>query len=174
MAEITRLEPKTRPECRDYVIQYLYNKDAEGAAMLLSGIIDDHCQITGHMQRAFMFYGKVYQPNITPPKLIAPPLHESLHERMWAYVKDRQVVEREEKLIVKNLLTAVFNVSDSYKDWLRILPPAVHEPIEQFFTYRWTEQHEAILTEQQVEAFQNKQERFLNMLKGRLALNLIF
>lgn len=170
---MTKLHPTIRPGLRDDVINYLYQKDEQSAAEMLSQIIDEHVRLTGQNQLSFMFYGKVYCNQYAAKPMIAPPLHPDLEPRMKAWLLDRLAVEREEKLIVKNLITAILNTSDHPEDWMKLLPPAVHQPIADFAFYN-PQLAGSTLTPEQVEAFETKQERFLNMLKGRLALNLIF
>jgi hypothetical protein len=176
-----KLYPTTRPYVRDALMNFLYKKDQNMAENVLADIINENITLTHpesmgfvhyNGSRAFMYLGKIHKSATEANKVIAPPLHRSLHARMNAYLRDRQAVEKEEKLIIKNFLTAVLNTSHSYADWMRILPSEVHRPIIDFFNMNWYEAHEAILTNEQVEAFQKKQEQFLNMLKGRLAMNL--
>lgn len=174
---MTKLHPNIRPAIRDEVLHFLYTKDAESAATTLSDILQENCTLTNTTTLALTFHGKVYQPSHAPKRLIAPPIHPSLNDRMLAYVKDRTLIEREEKLIIKNLLTAILNTSDCVDDWLKLLPPAVHSPVELqrlYYPAISPPESEPILTFDMIEAFERKQERFLNMLKGRLALNLIF
>jgi hypothetical protein len=176
MAQTNRLPLEVRPAVRDAILSYLYEKDTEMAHDILSGIIDEHCKLTGSRDRAFMYLNRVHQPALAPKRLLAPDLHPDLYERMNAYLLDRMRVEREEKLVVKNLLTAVMNASDSPEDWARLLPPALSLVVPKIM---WDIRVSSILpiahmTDEQIEAWQAKQERALNILKGRLALNLIF
>lgn len=169
-----RLDPKVRPELREALMGSLYQKDTDAAEQSLHTIMEKHCQITETEIRGFTFMGKThYAPGYLHKKPIHA-LHPDLHAEMLAWVQDRRTVEKEEKLIVGNLITAVLNTSDSPEDWKKLLPPAIHSVIDWFISYKIYSLPPPKLTDAQVEAFERKQERFLNILKGRLALNLIF
>lgn len=178
------LDKSVRPKIRHALMLHLYYQENEAMRQTLRDIIQENCTIEGHtlfgFHYMFMWYdlgsvpGAGYSTN-PPGRGVHIPLHRSLHERMDAWLANKRKVEKEEQHIVIGYFTAVLNMSDSAYDWLKLLPDEVHKPIHD--QRAWgvlTNIPPPILTNAQVEAFYQKQERFLNVLKGRLALNLIF
>ena len=157
----------------------LYGQEDQAAKQELDSIIIENCLLQQHSFHGFHYYFKWYDlslfngqtPN-TPRKGVHIPLSHTLRDRMDAWIANRKRVMTEERNIVAAYITAVMNTSDSAYDWLRMLPEAVHAPIKNAINWFLIMDFPSELTDEQVETFLTKQERFLNVLKGRLALNL--
>lgn len=180
----SRLDKSVRPQIRHALMLHLYYQENEASRQTLREIIQENCAIEAHtlfgFHYMFMWYDLGSVPgagySTSPPgRGVHIPLHRSLHERMDTWLANKRKVEREEQHIVTGYFTAVLNTSDSAHDWLKLIPDEVHKPIlDQMSWGILQDPFPPILTDAQVEMFLSKQERFLNVVKGRLVLNLLF
>jgi hypothetical protein len=169
----TKLDPQTRPTLRSQLMNLLYQAEQFRSFEELCDIVNCQQSVTNIDMPAFTYLGKIHAPQLYVKPKMAPQLHDSLHARMDSWLQNEMTVLKEEMVIVSGYITAVLNTSNSPDDWMRLLPPAVHAPLQQYKSQSFDHLVPPVLTNDQVNAFLTKQERFLNMLKGRMALNLL-
>mgnify|MGYP000004492168 CR=1 FL=1 len=127
----------------------------------------------GHM--SFMY--KAVNYTCDDNKILPRPrnqLHSSMESAMAEYLQDAQDLA-EEKPRIQGYLTQVLNASDHPVDWMQLLIPALHKPIQDMLKEAGESSFLPLrrMTPESVQAFLAKTQEGVNMTKQRLVMNLI-
>ena len=128
-----------------------------------------NCRLQGLSHKSFLYKGVKYNADITGPPLRSNQLAPSLKPEMEDYLsKVKEYLSNEENLII-GYITMILNLCEHPRDCLRLLPSGLHTHIESLlrgFT-------ETDLNEETVQEVLKKNQKPLQMIKERMALNLL-
>jgi hypothetical protein len=117
----------------------------------------------------FFFKGQPFMVNRGGPYISAP-----LHRTLWTDVRKHTAEEAElekEISIVKGYLQRALMTIESYEDFFEVIPEALHGTLrmnEYLFTGMERDLSEGVIAE-----FKNVNDKYLNVMKSRMTINLI-
>lgn len=164
-------DPRAKQQIKDAIYDYLYKPMLLKFSKRLEVIINQHCVLTGNSTKCFIYKGELYcDPTEVPPRKVAR-LAVQLHSIMDLYLKDVKTLNQQELPYVLGFIGQVLNASNHLPDYLRVFPSSIHQPIEDLV--RTCPCRDIKLSQEGIEALQNKNEAAINLLKQRMVLNLL-
>lgn len=125
----------------------------------------------GHQHPSFAYNGKFY--TFEPSE--GPPVRNRVHPTLMPEVAE--VIKRfdfdillHEKTLVTGYLTSMLSYSHAPADYLPVLPSALHGTLQQTVSCDWTR---VTKTEEGVTAFLSKYQKGYDLMRQRMAFNLI-
>lgn len=168
---MTIRDPLLKQTIRNRLFALLYVPADNLEAERLQRIIMANVPLVKATHASFMY--KAVNYSCDSNKILPRPrnqLHVSLEGHMAEFLVDKDELARE-KPVVQSYLTRVLNTSDHPADWLRLLIPALQQPVnallaEQSFSAKR-------MTDEAVEAFLAANKETSGACKRRLVTNLI-
>lgn len=120
-------DPKTKLHIRDAIYDHLYGTAHAHFDERLKKLIQENTTIYKNTQPCFKYKGEVY--TLEPGKMVPRPtnwLDRSLYTEMDKYLEDLEEMKEGEIPYVLSYLNKVLNASDSFQDYYRLLPEALH------------------------------------------------
>ena len=148
----------------------LYTRPDELAQNQLEALIRRNCQICGLTEPAFVYRSVTYSLHPNPNKRVRTPLSPELVPELCALLEQVKELDTIEKPIVMGYIGKVLNSSNNPKDYLRVLPIALHSHIQTLVDLYTCDAKS--LTEEQVWALTTELPGSA-MLKQRLFINLL-
>jgi hypothetical protein len=166
-------DPLLKQTVRDRLYALLYTPADTRMFDRLKDIVMANAVLVKAAHASFMYKAVNYSCDASP--ILPRPrnqLHASLEGRMREYLADKERLENE-KPMVTAYLTQVLNASDHPGDWLKLLIPALHQPVQAAQS-----EHPSLLAskridDEAVEAFLVRNKAYISMTKQRLVTNLI-
>jgi len=163
---------------RTTLLSFIYSKGEQEQQDKLDRMVDKNCvlQETGtlcFMYKCILYKGTGYHWR----QRGTPRLHASLREDITDYLNEAKAIANVELPYVTAFLNTVLNSSPNLKDYLRVLPSSIHDPIEKLIAEEqlitgcgYTVES---LSEAQVQEIITTSKRAISFIKERLMLNLI-
>lgn len=169
--EIT-LDPTIKQQIKDGLYDYLYKPVLAQAKQRLSGIIQQNCMLLNSPHESFIYKGTVYvtEDNVRLPRQMNR-LHLSLYPAMEDHLTELRKLNEEEMPYVLGFINQVLNSSNDLHDYLRILPPSIHQPIQELIAS--CPCRTVKLSNETVEQLQKKNEHSILLIKKRQVINLL-
>ncbi len=119
----------TKQRVKDALYSHLYQSVRHQFDKRLEAIIIQNAKALSSAYLSFIYQGEVYacEGERLPRRL--NPLVPTLHPAMNEYLKDLKEINKEVSSVL-GFIDQVLNASNSLQDYLRVLPAAVHEPIQ--------------------------------------------
>lgn len=172
-AEVT-LDPKLKQSLLTLIMEELYEPVQAKQARLLDEIIVRNARWS---KTYYLSYdGVTYRHSSISPKvrltLPIPRLDASLRPEMKAWLETQRRLEQEQ-IFTGGAIAAIFVASNHYEDWLRLLPECIRGGVETYLAGTQMPTHYPRMSEEEVQAFLNKQAPYLLKIRERMVLNLI-
>lgn len=167
-----RHDPRTKQQLKTLLYEFMYTPVIKRYEKWLSAIIVKNCTLVNTPYECFNFKGEVYVvgDSVTIPKKM-PRLSPHLFDEMNKYLAELKELNTQEIPYVLGYINQVLNASNDLPDYLRLLPPIIHQAIQDVINTcgcRTTK-----LTSEVVQSIQAKNEQSIELIKKRLVLNLI-
>ena len=169
------LDPRLKKQLHEVVMAELYEPVLGKQRERLDNIIVQNAKLKS--QSYFLsFEGQVYRHSTVSEKarlpLAIPRLCTKLRPAMKAWLETQKRLDHEQ-LITGGVVAAIFLASNHYEDWLRLLPDCIRDGAEAFLSGSTLPTHYPRLSDEQVQAFLDKQAPYLLKIRERRVLNLI-
>lgn len=124
-------DPRTKQQIKDTLFSYLYGQVQGQFKKRLEEIILRNAQALTSPYLYFVYKGQVYSCEGEKLPRRTNKLITQLHPFMDAYLNDLKEINDKEIPFVVGFINQVLNASNDLHDYLRVLPQAVHSPIQQ-------------------------------------------
>lgn len=168
---------------RDFIIDYLYKPVQTIRDNELKRLILLNCYVltkedrdkgkvdAGHAHASFGFNGKFYNIDIGEGPPVRNKVHKSLVDEVKTLVQTYDIdILGHEKALVSGYITSMLSFSRSPADYLLMLPQPLHSVVKHAVSTDWA-WHEK--TPEQCEFFVSKYQKGYELIRQRLAFNLI-
>lgn len=171
MTEQPQHDPRTKQQIKDALYAFLYTPIEKQFEKRLSELIVKNTLLCEYSHKSFMYKNTLYNidTNALPRKMNR--LHINLQGPMNDYLKDLKALNETEVPYVIGYINQVLNSSNDLCDYLRLLPEAVHGPIQHLIATCPCKSHK--LSEEAVSVLQDKNATSINMMKKRMVTNLL-
>ena len=171
MTEQLQHDPRIKQQIKEALYAFLYTPIEKQFEKRLSELIVKNTLLCGYSHKSFMYKNTLYNidTNALPRKMNR--LHINLQGPMNDYLKDLKTLNETEVPYVLGYINQVLNSSNDLCDYLRLLPEAVHGPIQHLIAPRPCKSQE--LPEEMVSVLQDKNTTSINMMKKRMVTNLL-
>jgi len=172
MAEELVYDPKTKMLIKDTLYEYLYTPVEEHFQKRLDALIQKNAQLYSNTQRRMLFGEDTYEASnagayVTPVNFT----HPEIKPMMKDFVADRTKLNTKELPYVMGFINQVLNSSNSLKDYFKVFPESVHEPIQELVD-KCSCRNET-LNEQAIERLKQQNEIPIDLMKTRMVKNLL-
>jgi hypothetical protein len=128
-------DPKTKAHIKDALYEALYCKVNASYTKQVNALILKNSLLFQNKQMAFIHQGDVirhtdFVPSTAPRRSLLNRLHESLESDYDALKDSRNHLNYQELPFVLGYINQVLNASNSFDDYLRLLPSALHTTLE--------------------------------------------
>lgn len=164
-------DPKTRSQIKDALWDMMYGPVKAYYKTLLDGWIARNTTLQNLAHASFIYRSVIYKNDIRTLPKKQNRLDESLHQEMDSYLAEVKKFNDTEVPSVLGLIDQVLNTGNSLPDYLRLLPEAVHSPLNHLISTCPCKTLK--LTDQEVTQFQEKNKSPLTLMKQRMITNMI-
>lgn len=164
-------DPKTKSQIKDALYAHLYDPVQRQFKTRLETLIHRNTIQGGYSHKHFVYQGIVYNGDVTVPPVKKNRLVPQLRDAMEEYLRDLNQLNNHELPYVLGFINQVLNSSNDLHDYLRVLPEAVHAPLNQLMGTCPCRNHH--LPEDRVEAMRLKNQAPIDLIKQRLVTNLL-
>lgn len=164
-------DPRTKSVIKDAICEFLYQPVQRQFKTRIDTLIHRNTIMGGFTHKHFIYRGVVYNSEATPPTIKKNRLVPALRADMEEYLLDQIKLNQEELPFVVGFINQMLNSSSDLTDYLRVLPESVHHPIRTLMgtcPCRTTS-----LPEDRVESLKERNKASIDMMKMRLAANLL-
>ena len=164
-------DPKTKSQIKDALYDFLYLPVQRQFKGRIDTLITRNTVMGGYSHKHFVYKGVLYSAEATPPALKKNRLVPTLRTDMEEYLRDLHELNNTELPYVIGFINQILNASNDLTDYLRVLPESVHYPLNQLMATcpcRATS-----LNDEKVDAIKAKNKSSIDLMKQRLARNLL-
>ena len=171
MDETLQHDPRTKQQIKDMLYAFLYTPVEKQLEKQLDQIITRNCAIQALSHRSVTYKGHFYNLDMAKPPRRMNTLAPQLTGAMEDYLKELNQLNKTELPYVLGFISAVLNASNDLHDYLRVLPEAIHQPIEQLIAScpRRTKK----LSDFDVDSIQKKHQKPIDLIRQRMVTNLL-
>lgn len=171
MAEQLQHDPRTKQQIKDVLYELLYTPIQKQFKQRLKQITVENAVLAGYTHNSFMYKNVLYNcdTNVLPRKMNR--LVVQLQPAMNEYLKELKQLNEKELPYVLGFINQVLNSSNELHDYLRLLPPSVHYPIQGLINTCPCLGKK--LTEETVALLQEKNLGPIQLMKNRMVTNLL-
>lgn len=171
MEETLQHDPRTKQQIKDVLYTFLYGPIQKQFKKQLDTIIIRNTALSNAAHASFSYKGKFYAYDSSPPPRKMTRLLPQLQPMMDAYLKELNQLNSQELPYVLGFITQVLNASNDLHDYLKVLPAAIHQPIEAYIaSCPCRTKH---LTDFDVECMQQHNAATISLIKQRMVTNLL-
>lgn len=163
-------DPRAKQCIRDDLVTFLYAPSERQSKLRLAEIIVKNCRLAGYQHKSFAYRDQFYCIDLNPPPRLKNRLVPQLMPEFDEYLQEHRRMVEEEIPLTTGYFTKVLNSSESYKDFMKLLPDAFHQVIK---NSGWMCPNDETLTDFDVAAFKAENQRYINLIKQRLVRNLL-
>lgn len=171
MAEQLQHDPRTKQQIKDVIYGLLYSPIQAQFKQRLDTLIVKNTVIGGYTHKSFMFKNVLYNCDSTPLPRKMNRLVPQLTQEMNDYLADLKQVNEKEIPYVIGYINQVLNSSNDLCDYLRLLPEAVHAPLQKLIATCPCRNQK--LPEEAVELLQSKNKASIDLMRQRMVTNLL-
>ena len=164
-------DPRTKQQIKEALYDFLYTPVEKQFKLRLDTLIIQNTLLGGHRHKSFSYKGVTYNCDVTHPPRKMNRLLPQLQPAMDEYLNELKLLNETELPFVIGFINQVLNASNDLGDYLRLLPESVHFPVERLLATCPCKMQN--LSEETVAEFRKKNEASLQLMKQRLAINLI-
>lgn len=165
-------DPRTKQQLKDAIYNHLYEPVKRSYNHKLQQIIRDNSRILRSPHESFTYRGQIYaiDAKATMPRKMNR-LVPSLQPQMEAYLAEVKRLNDNEVPFVMGFVNQVLNASNTFEDYLRLLPESIHGSIRAMQASCPCRTVE--LTEEDIQAIREKNQHSIDLMKQRQVLNLL-
>ena len=171
MSEVLQHDPRTKSQIKDMLYAFLYEPVQRQFKTRLDFLIKRNTVILGASHQSFIYKGNLYTCDIAPPPRKLNRLGPQLVPDMEAYLTDQKQINDKEIPYVVGFINQVLNASNDLHDYLRVLPQSLHPPIQKLINSCPCRTKK--LTDTEVQEIQVKNQRYIDLVKSRMVMNLL-
>lgn len=171
MTDTLQHDPRTKKQIQDALYNYLYGPVFKQFRARLGHIIIKNTLLQGASHKSFVYKGILYECDQTPAPRKSNRLIPQMVALMEAYLFDVREINQKEIPYVLGFINQVLNSTNELHDYLRMLPDAIHAPIDKLIAT--CPCRTKSLTDLVVQDIVQTNKESLNLLKYRLVRNLI-
>ena len=164
-------DPMTKQQIKDALYEFLYTPLLKQFQSRLDTIIAKNSVLLGNAERSLTYKGVVYQSNGASLPRNMNRLHKQMQPSMDDYVNDLKQLNSYEIPYVLGFISQVLNSSNNPQDYLLVLPPSVHPPVEQLIKTCPCRTKKLSLID--IQNLQIRNQLSINLMKQRQVLNLL-
>lgn len=164
-------DPRTKQQIKDVLYDFLYTPIQKQFKERVDSIIVKNAVLGACTHASFMYKNVLYScdQNALPRKMNR--LLIQLQPAMNDYLKDVKLLNEKELPYVLGYINQVLNSSNDLHDYLRLLPAAVHHPVQLMIDSCPCKAKK--LSDETVTMLQVKNQASINMMKARMVTNLL-
>lgn len=171
MSVIMHYDPRIKQEAANAIQMLLYIPSDTSFQKRLDSIILQNSALLNEPRKYFSHRNITYTlPNALSDRRI-PRLVPEMRPHMDKYLKDVKDLYDMEVIYVTGFISQALNLSNFPQDYLEIFPTSVHLPIKKIFANYFCIPGTTDKT--LLQAFINKNQAPINMIKQRMVLNLL-
>lgn len=171
MDEHLQHDPRTKQQIKDAVYHFVYSPILKHFQERLSLIVAKNCTLIGNSDLTFIYKGETYSTSSGNTGRTLNRLAKPMIPFMEEYLKDIRQLNNYELPYVLGFIGQVLNSSNHLHDYLLLLPPSVHRPIESMIASCPCKS--VRLTPESITEFQNKNKVSIDLMKQRMVTNLL-
>jgi len=172
MTEPLQHDPRTKQTIKEALYEFLYTPVIKVFEKRLFDIASKNTAIGNYSHRSFIYRNEIYNLDTnTPLPRKMNRLALQLQPDMNAYLEDIKQLNEKEMAYVLGYINKVLNSSNDLHDYLRLLPEAVHQPIQGII--QTCPCRTKKLSDEAVLAFTESNEELMNMMRQRMISNLL-
>lgn len=171
MTEQLQHDPRTKQQIKDVLYDILYTPIQKQFKQRLEQITVKNAVLGGYNHKSFMYKSVLYNcdNNVLPRKMNR--LVIQLQPAMNEYLKELKQLNEKELPYVLGYINQVLNSSNELHDYLRLLPPSVHHPIQGLINTRPCRGKK--LPDETVALLKEKNLVSVQLMKNRMVTNLL-
>lgn len=171
MSEQLQHEPRTKQMIKDVLYDLLYTPIQKQFKQRLEQLAVKNAVLCGYNHKSFMYKNVLYNcdTNTLPRKMNR--LVIQLQPAMNEYLKELKQLNEKELPYVLGYINQVLNSSNELHDYLRLLPPSVHYPIQGLINTCPCRGKK--LPDEAVALIQEKNQNSVQLMKNRMVTNLL-
>ena len=162
-------EPNLKYRIKSRIWGVLFTPVEKELDKQLEAIASKNCQLQGLSHKSFLYKGVRFNADTTPPPLRSNPLAPSLKAEMEEYLGKVNEYRDHEELLITGYITMVLNLCTHPRDCLRLLPTGLYSHVEDLLSVCT----ESNLNEEMVQVILKNNQKPIQMIKERMALNLL-
>lgn len=164
-------DPRTKQNIKEALYARLYDPVQRDFKARLDALIVRNCVLMKYSHRSVSYKGTLYTSDPMPYPRKANRLSPTLYAEMDAYLAAKNALNNQEIPYVLGYINQVLNSSNDLCDYLDLLPSVLHEPIQGFIaSCPCRTRH---LQADEIQRIQQKNARFIDMMKTRMVTNLL-
>lgn len=171
MDESLQHDPRTKMQIKDAIYGFLYQPILKQFQRRLYEIIVKNCVLLNSSEQSFVYKGKNYCSVDHPLPRTMNRLSKQLYVHMDEYLHDLRQLNNYELPYVLGFIGQVLNASNHLPDYLKVLPPAVHQPVEKLI--HSCPCRSVRLTEAGILELQKNNKVPIDLIKQRMVTNLL-
>ena len=164
-------DPRTKQQIKDILYDHLYGPVLGQFKKRIEALIVRNSKAIGSPYLSFVYKGEIYvcEGEKLPRRMNR--LTPALQQEMDDYLRDQKEINDKELPYVIGFITQVLNSSNDLHDYLRVLPAAVHAPIQKLIDSCPCRTKK--LTDAMVQDLMIRNSSYIEMMKRRMVANLI-
>ena len=164
-------DPRTKSQIKEALYTFLYRPALKALKTKLDQIIIKNSVLIGSSHMSFMYKGQVYacDPGPLPRKMNR--LNASLQLPMEEYLREIKELNENEMPYVIGFINQVLNSTNELHDYLKVLPEAVHTPIEKLIATCHCRAKS--LSQDEAQRLRAMNSEAINLIKKRMFINLL-
>lgn len=162
-------EPNLKYRIKGHIWEVLFAPVEKDLKKQLEVIASKNCHLQGLSHKSFLYKGMRFNADTTPPPLRSNHLAPSLQPDMEEHLGKVKEYRDYEETLITGYVTMVLNLCKHPRDCLRLLPSGLHAHIESLLSVCT----ESDLDEETVQVILKKNQKPIQMIKERMALNLL-
>jgi hypothetical protein len=163
-------DPRLKANMKGWMSHILYGPYHTRRGNQLDNLIARNMRLQGVQYQCFTYRGDYFGVMYTGA-FLRPKLHAELHHEMDVYLAEENERLANETPYVDNYIVRVLNASESFKDWLKLLPDSMKGPVYQLLQSFQSDPE--TLTPDQVDALLAEGAASIQKMKERMARNLL-
>jgi hypothetical protein len=162
---------RTKLDIKEALYGYIYGPLKKKHEQRLEKIIKRNCVLGNFTHLHFTYKGQLYNIDNTPPPLKRNRLVLQLRDAMDQYLLDQEEINAYEVPHVVGYISQVLNASNSFVDYMKIFPEAIHAPLHDLINT--CPCRTSYLSEEKISLLKEKTRTPVDLIKQRLVSNLL-
>jgi hypothetical protein len=171
MDEQLRHDPYTKTQVKELLYRFIYSPLDIHFQQRIESLIQRNCAIQTAQHRSFIYKNEIYNCDAAPLPLKLTRLAAALRPEMDTYLEDKAMVNLHEMPYVMGFITQILNASNNIRDYLDVLPDALHPPLMQLIATCPCRQ--GVLGHTDILNLKTRNTKANKMIKERLVKNLL-
>lgn len=164
-------EASVKYRIKDAIHKHLYDPVYKRLNNAINELIVKNTLLKKYSHKSFIYKGEFYSYDSAPPPRKMNQLDWSLRDAMDEYLQERKKLNEQEIPFVLGYITQVLNATNCFENYLQLFPDCLHAIIQEFIEI--CPYHNSHLSQETIEAIKQKNETSIQLLKQRMAINLL-